>query len=185
MIDRQKIPNYLTYARVVGILPVCLLLTSDHAFSVWSAFVLYALLAVTDWLDGYLARKWNVKSEIGRFLDPIADKLLIAAVLIMLVANGSISGLMLICPIVILIREIFISGLREFLGPRNVIVHVTFLAKVKTATQLVACALLILQPVGLLMYVIGNGVLVCATILTAASGWQYWQQTAKYLKDAA
>lgn len=185
MIDRQKIPNYLTYARVVGILPVCLLLTSDHMVSVWSAFILYVLLAITDWLDGYLARKWNVKSEIGRFLDPIADKLLIAAVLIMLVSNESITGLMLACPILILIREIFISGLREFLGPKNIIVHVTMLAKVKTATQLIACAFLILQPVGLLMYIVGNGVMVCATILTVASGWQYWQQIKGHLADVA
>ncbi len=183
-LTKEQIPNYLTYARIIGILPVCLLMAIHSPWATWSAVVLYALAAFTDWLDGYLSRKWNVVSEIGRFLDPIADKLLIAAVIIMLVANHSISGVMLACPILILIREMFISGLREYLGPKKVIIPVTMMAKLKTTTQLIACGVLMLEPVsGILIYVLGQGLLVMATVLTIGSGWQYWQQTAKYFVD--
>lgn len=186
MIARNAIPNYLTYARIVGILPVCGLLLINEPWAVWTAFVLYVALALTDWLDGKLARQWNVDSEIGRFLDPIADKLLIAAVFVPLIANETIDGFFLICPILILLRELFVSGLREFVGPKNVVVHVSYIAKVKTASQLVACGLLILEPVsGLLIYVLGHGVLMGATVLTVASGWQYWRQVAPHFKDKA
>lgn len=183
---KELIPNYLTYARIIGILPVCWLMSIDQSWAGWCAFVLYSLLAITDWLDGYLARLWNVKSEVGRFLDPIADKLLITAVLVMLVANGAITGIALLCPILILIREIFISGLREYMGPKNVVVHVTMVAKLKTTAQLIACAILILVPAfGFFADIIGHAILVMATILTVGSGWQYWQVCAQHFKDVA
>ena len=183
-LTKQNIPNYLTYARIVGILPVCILMTLHAPWATWGAAILYALAAFTDWLDGYLSRKWNVVSEIGRFLDPIADKLLIAAVIVLLVANGTIAGIMLACPVLILLREMFISGLREYLGPKKVIIPVTMMAKLKTTMQLVACGILMLEPVsGLIIYILGQGLLVMATVLTVGSGWQYWQQTARYFKS--
>lgn len=183
-LTKQNIPNLLTYARIVGILPICLLMLVHAPWATWTAFVLYALCALTDWFDGHLARLWNVKSDIGRFLDPIADKLLIAAVFIPLVANHTIEGFFLLCPILILLRELFVAGLREFVGPKNVIVHVSQMAKLKTASQLIACGILMLEPVaGLLVYVGGQAVLMSATVLTVASGWQYWQQVAPHFKE--
>lgn len=185
-LTKQQIPNYLTYARIAGIVPVCLLMAIDAPWAAWLATILYAIAAFTDWLDGYLSRRWNVVSEIGRFLDPIADKLLIAAVIIMLVANGTIAGVMLACPILILLREVFIAGLREFLGPKKVIIPVTMMAKLKTTMQLIACGVLMLEPVSdVLLYVLGQGLLVMATVLTVGSGWQYWQGAQDHLKDEA
>lgn len=184
--NKRQIPNYLTYARIIGILPVCLLLMADAAWATWLAFFLYVALAVTDWFDGYLARLWDVNSEIGRFLDPIADKLLVAAVFVPLIANGTIAGLFLLCPILILLREFFVAGLREFVGPKNVVVHVTQMAKLKTTAQLIACGILILAPVAdLLVYLGGQAVLMAATVLTLASGWDYWRQVAPHFKEGA
>ncbi len=186
MISKQKIPNYLTYLRIVAIAPICVLMTMPNDWAIYTALFLYVLAALTDYLDGYLARLWNVKSDIGRFLDPIADKLLIAAVIIILVANVTITGFMLICPILILIRELFISGLREYMGPKNVVVHVTRTAKWKTAMQLIACGVLMLDPVaGILVDMLGQFLLFVATILTVKSGYEYWQAMAPHMKEEA
>lgn len=183
MITKEQIPNYLTYARVIGILPVCWLMGIGQGWAGWCAFVLYAALAITDYYDGKLARDWNVKSEVGRFLDPIADKLLMAAVFIMLVSQNVLYGVLLACPILILMREIFISGLREFMGNKNVILHVTTIAKWKTATQLIACGVLILVPaLGAFAYLPGIVLLFLATFLTVFSGWQYWVLCLPYFK---
>lgn len=110
------------------------------------ALVLFVAAAVTDWLDGYLARRMNVVSPLGRMLDPIADKLIVAAILVMLVADATIPGVHVVAALAILMREIFISGLREFFGGRGVVVPVTVLAKWKTTVQLVAVAVLIAWP---------------------------------------
>ncbi len=184
MLKKEDIPNYLTYLRIIAILPICFLMSVPATWFVYLAVFLYVLAALTDYLDGYLARLWKVNSDIGRFLDPIADKLLIAAVLIMLVAMNTISGFMLICPILILIRELFISGLREFMGPKNIIVHVTKTAKWKTTMQLISCGVLMLVPVTP-FYVdfFGQFLLLIATILTLKSGYEYWQAMMPHMKD--
>src|SRR3990172_3972198 len=134
-----SLPNVLTYARILAVpaLVGCLtLLTGDLAR--WSALVLFVAAALTDWLDGYLARVWEQQSALGRMLDPIADKLIVGAALIMLVHDDTIDGWSIWAAVVILCREILVSGLREFLAELNVKVHVTQLAKWKTAMQMVA-----------------------------------------------
>ena len=107
---------------------------------------LFVAAAVTDWLDGYLARAWEQQSTLGRMLDPIADKLIVGAALMMLVHDNTINGWSIWAAIVILCREILVSGLREFLAELNVQVHVTRLAKWKTAMQMVALAVLLAGP---------------------------------------
>ena len=142
-----SLPNVLTYARILAVpaLVACLLLVEGEAAR-WSAFVIFVVAAITDWLDGYLARAWEQQSALGRMLDPIADKLIVGAALLMLVHDNTISGLSIVAAIIILCREILVSGLREFLAELNVKIHVTELAKWKTAVQMVALAVLLAGP---------------------------------------
>ncbi len=114
----------------------------------WISFAVYILAAVTDFLDGYLARAWGQQSALGRFLDPIADKLLVAAVLLALIALDHLGGIHFLPALIILCREILVSGLREFLAGVQVGVPVTQLAKWKTALQLAALGLLLIGSAG-------------------------------------
>src|SRR5690349_16817974 len=143
----MSVPNVLTYVRIAAVpaLVACLFfLRGDVAR--WSAFSLFVFAGLTDWLDGYLARIWEQQSTLGRMLDPIADKLLVGAVLMMLVHDNTIGGWSIWAAVIILCREILVSGLREFLAELNVKVHVTKLAKWKTAMQMVALAVLLAGP---------------------------------------
>jgi cardiolipin synthase len=138
-----SLPNLLTLSRI-GLIPVLLLLLYlNEPWARWTALVLFTLAGVTDWLDGYLARNRGQVSSIGRFLDPIADKLLVSAVILLLVAVDSITGLVLLPALVILCREILVSGLREYLAEIQVPVPVSNLAKWKTVIQMVALGFLI------------------------------------------
>ena len=142
-----SLPNILTYARIVAV-PVlvgCLFFWKTDGAR-WAAFALFVVACITDWLDGYLARIWQQQSALGRMLDPIADKLLVGAVLLMLVYDGTISGWSIWAAVIILSREILVSGLREFLAELNVKIHVTQLAKWKTTFQFIALALLLAGP---------------------------------------
>ena len=112
----------------------------------WTALAIFVAAAVTDFFDGYLARAWSQQSSLGRMLDPIADKLLVSAVILVLAADQTISGVTLWAAIVILCREILVSGLREYLAELRVPVPVTAVAKWKTTAQLVALGFLIAGP---------------------------------------
>ncbi len=142
-----SLPNVLTYARIaaVPLLVACLYFLKGD-ISRWSAFALFVAAAFTDWLDGYLARIWEQQSTLGRMLDPIADKLIVGTALLMLIHDNTIAGLSVWAAVIILCREILVSGLREFLAELNVKVHVTQLAKWKTALQMVALAVLLASP---------------------------------------
>lgn len=172
------LPNILTIARIfaVPLLIACLFFTSNETARL-TAFALFIFASATDWLDGYLARRWQQLSALGTMLDPIADKLLVGAVLMMLVADQTISGMHLIAAIIILCREILVSGLREFMAGAQVSVPVTQLAKWKTTLQMVALALLILAPVsamaGLGLHEAGLAALWGAGLLTLWTGGGY------------
>ncbi len=142
-----SLPNILTYGRIVAVLVLAaLLFFGTGEASRWTAFAIFVVACITDWLDGYLARIWQLQSNLGRMLDPIADKLLVGATLLMLVHEGTISGWSIWAALIILSREILVSGLREFLAELNVKVHVTQLAKWKTAFQFIALAVLLAGP---------------------------------------
>ena len=172
-----SVPNLLTYGRIAIIPAIVACLYSSDTVWLWTAFALFILAAITDYLDGYLARAWSQQSSLGKMLDPIADKLLVGAVLIMLAANGTLHGLALIPAIIILSREILVSGLREYLGQLNLSLPVSKLAKWKTTVQLVALAVLIAGPAadavlpGLLAA--GLALLWIAAILTVWTGYDY------------
>ena len=168
-----SIPNLLTYARILAVPVVAGFMAVGEAWAAWVAFGLYTAAAITDYFDGLLARLLNQYSDLGRMLDPIADKLIVAAVIVMLVAEEIVTGWSLVPAIVILAREFLVSGLREFLGPRNVVIHVTPLAKWKTTIQLVALGLLILVPAIPLIVMLGLLMFWAAGTLTLVTGYDY------------
>mgnify|MGYP001465439495 CR=1 FL=1 len=183
MLRRQNIPNYLTALRI-AIIPLLLAVFAlpDGLGNVLAA-ALFIIASISDFFDGWLARRWQVQSSLGRFLDPIADKLLIAAILILLVDYRVIYGWHILPAIAIMCREILVSGLREFLAELQVIVPVTKLAKWKTAAQMVALFLLLLGPVTpawLGGEWLGLGLLWLSALLTLYTGYNYLIQGMKH-----
>ena len=187
-----NLPNMLTYARIVAVPLVVLcfflegrLQTTDAAR--WAAFAIFVVASITDFLDGYLARIWKQTSNIGRMLDPIADKLLVSSVLLLVAADGTIAGWTLWAAIIILCREILVSGLREYLAALKVSVPVTQLAKWKTTVQLVAIGFLLVGPAGdkLIGYAtqIGIVLLWISAIITLYTGYDYFRAGLKHIMD--
>ena len=140
----MNLPNILTFSRIVAIpIMVCLLLFVADPAGSWLAFGVYTYACITDFFDGYLARAWHQQSAFGRFLDPIADKLLISSVLLVLVGIDRFHGVTVLPAAVILCREILVSGLREFLAEVRVSMPVSNLAKWKTSIQMLAMGFLL------------------------------------------
>jgi len=151
----------------------------------WAAFAIFAGAGITDFFDGYLARAWEQQSTLGRMLDPIADKLLVAAALLMLCANGTLAGANIWAAVVILCREILVSGLREYLAELRVAVPVTRVAKWKTTAQLVALGFLIAGPAAERAipgsHMLGVALLWIAAMLTLYTGWDYMQASYEHV----
>jgi CDP-diacylglycerol--glycerol-3-phosphate 3-phosphatidyltransferase len=173
-----NLPNVLTYARVAAVpVVVGLLFWPEDVWSRWAALLVFVLAGVTDYFDGYFARAYAQQSTLGRMLDPIADKLLVAACLLMLAADGTIAGFSLWASIIILCREILVSGLREYLSELRVGMPVSRVAKWKTVFQLVAIGFLIAGPAGEMILpgttLIGLVLLWAAAALTIYTGWDY------------
>jgi len=181
-----SVPNLLTYARLVAVpLLAMVMFFLEGELKDWLAVGIFVIAGITDFLDGYVARAWSQQSPLGRMLDPIADKLLVGATLLMLVAEQTISGWSLWAALIILSREILVSGLREFLAELNVLVAVSRLAKWKTAVQMIALSFL-------LAGVSGDAVCGCATstglvllwlaaLLTIYTGFDYFRAGLKYV----
>ena len=140
---KLKIPNILTIGRIIIVPIFVLTFFIPGLFGDLIPFFLFALASFTDYLDGLLARMFKEESKLGELLDPIADKILVAAALILLVMNGTIKNYEVIAAIIILTREILISGLREFLAKGQIIMQVTSLSKLKTFIQMVSIAILL------------------------------------------
>src|SRR6201992_862545 len=179
-----SVPNILTCARIAAIPVVigCIYAQSIADGPLWLRWVAVAVsiaAGITDYLDGYYARVWNQQSAFGRMLDPIADKLLVASCLLMLAADGIIHGWSLWAAVVILCREILVSGLREYLAALRVSVPVTKLAKWKTTVQLVAIGFLLAGEAGDMVVPvvtqIGLLLLWSAALLTVYTGWDYFR----------
>jgi len=186
------VPNLLTYGRIAAVPAVVACLYWQHTLQGslwlrWVAFFIFVAAGITDFLDGYFARKWGEQSAFGRMLDPIADKLLVASCLLMLAADDTIRGWSLWAAIVILCREILVSGLREYLAELRVSVPVTQLAKWKTTLQLVAVGALVAGRAGdALLPVftpIGLTLLWLSALLTLYAGWDYFRAGVRHLID--
>ena len=174
-----NLPNLLTLSRIAAIPLVIACLWLDRGWSQWLSMGLFVAAGITDYFDGYFARRYHQISRLGRFLDPIADKLLVASCLLMLAAENSIHGWTLWAAIVILCREILVSGLREYLAALRVSVPVTKLAKWKTTIQLVAIGFLIAGEAGEVILpattMIGIVLLWISAIFTIYTGWDYFR----------
>ena len=187
-----NIPNLLTYARILAVplIVVCFFIEGrleSSDFARWTGLGLFIAASITDYLDGYLARIWNQTSNIGRMLDPIADKLLVASVLLLMAADGTIAGWSLWAAITILCREILVSGLREYLAALKVSVPVTRIAKWKTTAQMFALAFLLAGPAGdkVLPYTTEMGItlLWIAAVLTFYTGYDYFRAGLKHIVE--
>ena len=179
-----SLPNLLTLSRIAVIPVVVGLFYVPEAWAAYTACSLYAAACITDWFDGYLARAWAQESVIGKFLDPIADKLLVAATLIMLAGFHRLTGLSILPAVVILLREVLVSGLREYLAGLHVGVPVTWLAKWKTTIQMIALGFLIVGDYGpdhIPATLIGTLGLWVAAILTFVTGWDYMRAGLKHM----
>jgi cardiolipin synthase len=186
-----SVPNLLTYARIAAVPAVvaCMYLSDimmqGGLWLRWVALAIFIAAGVTDFFDGYFARAWGQLSTFGRMLDPIADKLLVASCLLMLAANGTIRGWSLWAAIVILCREILVSGLREYLAELRVSVPVTRLAKWKTTAQLVAIGFLLAGEAGdrivPVVTLTGLTLLWLSALLTLYTGWDYFRAGVRHL----
>lgn len=173
-IRKEQIPNILTWSRVIAIPFVLLAAWLPGETARFLAVGLFIVIAVTDWLDGFLARKWQVSSDFGAFLDPVADKLLVAALLVLLAVKNP-GVLMLVSVLIIVSREIFVSALREWMagmGLRDV-VQVSKLGKWKTTFQMLAIAILLGFAPGSAGASVGMVVLLVAAVLTLISLVEY------------
>src|ERR1700681_2119470 len=186
------VPNLLTYARIVAVplVVACMYAQSILAGGMWLRWVALAIFiaaGITDILDGYFARTLGQQSSFGRMLDPIADKLLVSCCLLMLAADDTIKGWSLWAAVVILCREILVSGLREYLAELRVPIPVTRLAKWKTTVQLVAIGFLLAGKAGdeevsrmlgratTAITEVGIGLLWISALVTLYTGWDYFR----------
>ena len=163
---------------------ILLLLVLPFGWTAWAAWFLFTIAGITDFLDGYMARRENNVSKIGQFLDPIADKLLVSAVLLLLVFNEKITGITVLPAVIILLREVAVSGLREYLAGLSVSVPVSQLAKWKTTIQLIALGFLIVgtenAPYWIPATLIGDILLWVAGAITVITGYDYWRASEKH-----
>ena len=186
------VPNLLTLSRILAVPLLVFLLWSPTPWQYGVTFVLYCLVGITDYFDGYLARAQGTVSRLGQFLDPIADKIMVASVIVMLIAREPARGFEgpivtdwhLIPALIILLREIIVSGLREFLASLRISVPVSKLAKWKTTFQLVSLGALILAgalPGMWWVHPVGLGCLWAAAALTLVTGWDYLRVGLKHM----
>ncbi len=180
MIARAQIPNLLTFARIAAV-PACLVLMLVYPAQHVLLFVVFVAASLTDFLDGYLARKWQVTSALGALLDPIADKLLVALMLLYALLFFNLS---LLIVAIIILRELYIAGLREFLAIRQIGLPVSRGGKLKTAVQMLGIGLLLAAPATgvLALVMVGKLLLSAAAALALTSAWQYTRASLPHLR---
>ncbi|MFC3628446.1 CDP-diacylglycerol--glycerol-3-phosphate 3-phosphatidyltransferase [Paracoccus angustae] len=205
---RWTVPNILTLLRLIAAPAVPLMfLYFSRPFADWAALALFLVAAATDWIDGYLARSWQQESRFGAAMDPIADKAMVVIAIVVITGYSGMNPWLILPATLILFREVFVSGLREFLGSNARLLKVTKLAKWKTTTQMVAISVLFLGTG--LAYVeygrpprVGEGhlpwfssswadlatqvgllLIWIAALLTAWTGWDYFVKARPYLRE--
>ena len=180
---RLNISDLLTLARIIVITIIVLCIHINNPFYGWVSFIIFCAASITDYFDGYIARIRNKVTNFGTFLDPIADKLLVAAVILILTSKEVIADWETIPALIILLREIAVSGLREYLAKIKVSVPVSRISKIKTSLQLIALAFLILSETGITIIPIlsiGKMALWIAGILTLYTGYDYLKSGLKH-----
>lgn len=192
--DSRQLPNMLTIFRIIIIPFLIASFYLEGKLYHWVAAILFLIASITDYFDGYLARLWQVQSNFGKFLDPIADKLLVVAAILMLVHFGDIGTYDIFPVIAIVGREIMVSGLREFMAGVHISVPVSTLAKVKTGVQMTAIVLLLWGVEGpnikeveeitdiTLTVLVGRILLWVAAVLTLVTGYAYFKASMKHMQ---
>ena len=179
-----NLPNILTLSRIAAIPVVVACFWLDRGWAQRFSMIVFVAACVTDWFDGYFARRYHQISRFGRFLDPIADKLLVAAALLMLVDRGPLHGVHVLAALIILAREILVSGLREFLAELRVGLPVSQLAKWKTGVQMVAIALLLVgDAADHILTVVGLWMIWAAALLTLITGYDYLRTGLRHMAE--
>lgn len=182
-----SLPMVLTFARIAAIPLLVVLFQFDGDGWRYFACALYTAAAVTDYLDGYLARAWKQQSKLGRIFDPIADKLLVASTILLLVASQRVSGIDVLAALVILCREVLVSGLREFLAELRAKLPVSRLAKWKTGMQMTALGFLIVGDASMTAWfpvvLVGEALLWIAAVLTLITGYDYLALGLRHLDE--
>ena len=184
MFKLENIPNILTLLRILVIPIIIVFLEIGNHFYSWLALLLYAIACISDFLDGYLARKFELESSFGRFLDPIADKILVVSVIFILVSNNIIVGVFVYPALIIVIREILVSGLRDFFAHSSDTLIVTKLSKWKTLIQMFSLGFLIVSDyfdTNFILFV-GNFGLTIASIMTIHTGYIYFKKNLRLFK---
>lgn len=179
----NNLANILTLFRLFLLPVIILLLFIPAAWAAWTCLALYIVGAVTDFLDGWVARKFDQISEFGKFMDPISDKIFVISILLMLIAVDRIQDIWALVVLIILIREFMVAGMREFLGPKNIKLPVTNLAKWKTTAQMMALGFLIIGPYATGATLTGQICLLAASILTVITGWGYLKAGFSHMKQ--
>ncbi len=180
LIQKKYIPNLLTYMRILFAPVILWLIYLDTPQSGYWACACFILASITDYYDGALARKWNIVSTMGKFMDPVADKVLVSSTLIMLVPTDKLSPLLVI---ILVARDSIIDGLRSAAATNNVVISAAKMGKWKTATQMVAIpCILFYQPLfGLPIYQIGYWTLWASVFLSVLSGFHYVRDYMKHI----
>ncbi len=184
MFKIENVPNILTFIRILFIPIIIVFLEIDSEFYSWLALVLYTLACISDFLDGYLARKFELESSFGRFLDPIADKILVVSVIFILVSNSIINGFFVYPALIIIIREILVSGLRDFFAHSKETLLVTNLSKWKTLIQMFSLGFLMVSNNFETKYILYIGFfgLTIASIMTIHTGYIYFKKNLRLFK---
>ena len=181
MFNLKNIPNFLTILRIVLIPSIIICIELGNEKYYWFALFLYVTACFSDFFDGYLARKFDIESNFGKFLDPIADKILIVALLIILLDNNKISGIFVYPTLIIILREVIVSGLRDFFLHSSKNLTVTNLSKWKTMIQMTSLGFLIVEDnfaTDFILY-FGNIGLTIASIVTIYTGYIYFKRNLK------
>lgn len=180
------IADCVTLVRLVAVVPLVVLMILNTPTTMLAATIVFVLAALSDALDGYLARRLNIISAFGRCLDPILDKVLVTVTLLLLLAQGTVPGVHAAPIMLIILREIMVAGIREFAAGEGHIIHVTRLAKWKTFVQMVAVTALLAAPAlggELWFYGLAYLFLWVAAGLTLFTGYQYWVGLLPYLRE--
>ena len=175
----SNLPNYLTLFRVISIPIIIIAIIPQTYLSNWIAVSLYIVACISDFLDGYFARKLKLETKLGKFLDPIADKVLVISIIFILVAIDKISGFFIYPALIIIIREKLVSGWREFFEKSKISINVTNIAKWKTLIQMFSLGFLIIgDDFTLISYtmLLGEIGLTIASLITIYTGYKYFSK---------
>lgn len=181
----SDLPNIITIFRVLCIPVIILCLLPQNTFFNWIALIFFGAACISDFFDGYIARKYDLESTLGKFLDPIADKILVISIIFVLVAVSKVSGLLVIPCLIIVIREVSVTGLREFFAETKPSINVTNLSKIKTLLQMFSLAFIIIGDDFLLLPelgIVGEFGLWISSFLTIYTGYVYFKNSLSLFK---